>query len=227
MDQINRAVGFEQVAPCPFARMRFARHQQHAQTIPHAVDAQGGGVVAVGQLALLGVNCDLHDVDARMRHGQRDFNVAPHGHVERLCRRAINRDGQACVRGQIGGQCALILNPQGDGGFLIQNGKRGRVLNEQPAVPIRVPTGQQHMRRRVDHGGAVDVMHLSVGDQDCAGQTRGGFLRNRLGHGGHQGGTAVVRAIGNTHHAQFRPVHGGDFGAHAGQGGVGLCGAIR
>jgi hypothetical protein len=94
MHQIHACVRFQQVAPDPFARMRLARDQQHAQPVAHAVDLHDGGVVAVGQLALGHGHLELQHVHPAMRQAHGQFQILAHGNVEGLRVFAIDRDGQ-------------------------------------------------------------------------------------------------------------------------------------
>nr|WP_316629704.1 hypothetical protein [uncultured Brevundimonas sp.] len=52
MNQVDRRVGFQQIAPRPFRRVGLAGNEQHAQAVAHAVDADQGTVVDGGKLAL-------------------------------------------------------------------------------------------------------------------------------------------------------------------------------
>ena len=45
MNEVDRGVGLQQVAPGALARMRFARDEQHAQPVAHAFDHGHGAVV--------------------------------------------------------------------------------------------------------------------------------------------------------------------------------------
>ena len=38
VNKINRAVRLQKIAPCPTPSMRFPRHEQNTQTIPHTID---------------------------------------------------------------------------------------------------------------------------------------------------------------------------------------------
>jgi len=57
MHEIDRRVGFENVAPHPLASMRLARDEQHPQAVAHAVDDDCGAVVDKRQL--VGPGLDL------------------------------------------------------------------------------------------------------------------------------------------------------------------------
>ena len=59
MDEIDRRIGFEDVAPDPLAGMRLARHQQHPQPVAHAVDDDNRAVVVEGQLLRAGIDREL------------------------------------------------------------------------------------------------------------------------------------------------------------------------
>ena len=40
MDEVDRGIGLEHVAPGPLAGMRLARHEQHAHVLAHALDGR-------------------------------------------------------------------------------------------------------------------------------------------------------------------------------------------
>jgi len=79
VDQIDRRVGFEHVAPDALAGMRFAGNQQHPQAVAHPVDDDDGAVVNQGQLARAGRRFELQHIGAAMvdRDRQRDIAADP------------------------------------------------------------------------------------------------------------------------------------------------------
>ena len=72
MHEIDRGVGLQQVAPCPLARMRFARDQQNAQAVANAVGDHHGAIVQHRQLFGARGDIDLDDVGAAMAERQGD-----------------------------------------------------------------------------------------------------------------------------------------------------------
>ena len=76
MDEIDRGVGLQQVAPGALAGMRLAGNQQHAQILADAVDHGDGAVVGVGQLAVGAVDRQFDDVAAGARNGELQRHLA-------------------------------------------------------------------------------------------------------------------------------------------------------
>ena len=93
MDEVDRGVGFEDVAPDPLAGMRFARHQQHPQPVAHAVDDDDGAVIVEGQLLRAGLDLELDDIGSAMidRDRQRDVAIDRHRELVRRRRRPCAR----------------------------------------------------------------------------------------------------------------------------------------
>ena len=70
MHQVDRGVGLQEIAPGPFAGMRFARDEQHAQVLADAVDDVDGAVVRRRHLARNLRDGEFHDVASAARHGE-------------------------------------------------------------------------------------------------------------------------------------------------------------
>jgi hypothetical protein len=66
MHEIDRRVGFQQVAPGALAGMRLARDQQHAQPVAHAVDDDHRAVVVQRQLVLTAASVAARAVADRL-----------------------------------------------------------------------------------------------------------------------------------------------------------------
>ena len=93
MHQIDRRVGFEQVAPHPLAGMRLARNQQHLQPVAHAVDDDHGAVVDQGQLVRARIDLEFEHVRAAMVDRDRERHVAADRHHQPVRRAAILAPG--------------------------------------------------------------------------------------------------------------------------------------
>src|SRR5487761_2174856 len=124
--------------------MWFARYQQHAQLVTHAVDRDHRAVVDLRQLAGERRGLDLDDIRARMRdrHLYLDvgadvdealfqyFAVAPH--------RDLGRAGAA----------ALVLDAEADGLRLVDDAEARRLREHHAAVDFVLVAGDQRMQRR-------------------------------------------------------------------------------
>ena len=192
--------------------MRLSGHQQHAQPVSYAVDLDDRGIVAVGQLGIDGSNLKLQHVHPTVRQPQRQFQILARGHAELLRRHPIDGNRQLCRIAKAGRNRALIVDAQGQHHILAQNGKGRRVADGQPAVPVAVLSGQQHMHRGRHGGGGGQVMRLPVGDQDRPGHTGARFLGQGFCQRGHQQRAFISRGIAQPDQAQF---------------GIGQCGNFR
>ena len=212
MDQVDRGVRFQQVAPGTLTRMGLSGYQQHTQAVTHAVDADGGGIVAVGQLSGCVVQRDLHDVLAGMAGRHRQGQAGVQGHGDGLLVLAVHGQSQGDAAGAAGlGDQAMILDAQADGDLLPDQAKGRGLLDHQAAVPVLRLTGQQHVqRRRHPLRQHLRVMQAAIGDGDHPGQPSLGFG----GDGARQGG-GQRRAV-------ITVAHG-----HAAQVGAGQCGDAR
>ncbi len=227
MDEIDGAVGFQQVAPGPLTRIGLAGNQQHPQPVAHAVDLDDGGVVAVRQLALRGVERQLHDVLAAVVEHQRQLDILPDGHGDDLFRRTVHGDAQGDGPSREStGHLSLLVDAQRQAeGFADDAEGRGG-LDQEPAVPIPLVAGQQDVQRCRHVRSEIEVMHLSVRDEDRPRHPRARFLRQRLRQGGHGERAGIVGAIGDGDLAQFGVGQRRDLGLDPADGGGGLFGAV-
>ena len=179
MHEIDRGVGFQQVAPGALAGMRLAGDEQHAQLVAHAVDRDDRAVVDRRQFAFHRRGFDLDDIGAGMR--DRDL----HAHI--LSRRdvaavdllavAAHGDAHRTARG------ALILDAEGDHLRLPDNAEARRRGQHHAAVALVGLSGDQRMNRRgeAERGGVGrHVMHAAVGDEEGAGDA----VRRHVGEDG-------------------------------------------
>ena len=160
MDEIDRRIGFEDVAPDALAGMRLAGDQQHPQPVAHAVDDDDGAVVVERQLARAGLDRELEDVGAAMvdrrRSAARRGRPAPspgcggppslrHGHDAPgpgrapACRAAVRQ----------------ILDPDRQLQLLADQAEARRLRDDEPAVALVGQAGEQHVQRRADRSAAA------------------------------------------------------------------------
>ena len=128
MHKVDRAVGFQKIAPCARAGMRLTRDQKHAQAIAHAVDLDQRCVVAIGKFARRGGGGELQHVAPAMRQGQRQVNRLAKRDLKaaRLC--PVDRDIKRHGRDALGAG-AFIGDGQRHAHLFAKNGKGGGVFD--------------------------------------------------------------------------------------------------
>ena len=105
MHEVDRGVGFEQVAPGALAGMRLAGDQQHAQVLADAVDQRDGAVVGLRSARRRQrIDGELDDVAAGTRHDDVERHLlADHRPLDGLL---LAIDGHAHVdRAAVAGRC--------------------------------------------------------------------------------------------------------------------------
>ena len=212
MDEVDRGIGFEDVAPDPLAGMRLARDEQHPQTVAHAVDHDDRVVVVERQLVRAGLDRELEDIGSAVvdRQGQRNVAADRHRHLPR--RAAILapcHDRLALCALLLAGAFGQVLDPDLQLQFLADQAKARRLCDDEPAVAFVGQAGEQNVQRRADRlGGSLgvagrDVVHLPVGDHDDAGET----LSRHVGHCAREGGEQARPVIAGTGLRLSRPNH--------------------
>ncbi|CAM5514994.1 hypothetical protein FALB51S_03956 [Frigidibacter albus] len=223
MHEVDRGVGFQQVAPGALAGMGLARDQQHPQPVAHAIDLHHGSVVAVGQLALGGGEVELHHVLPAMLQRQRQFQIGFHRHLIGFGRAAV--DGQRHIDRAPGlgsGHRAHLLDAHHHRQGLADDAEGRRGLHHQPPVPVDGAPGLQQCQRRGHVGGEGKVMRLPVGNQDRAGHPGARFFGQRRGQRCHQQGAGILGAVAQVDAAQFGVGQRRDLGLDPRHGGGGL-----
>ena len=225
MNQIDRTVGFQQVAPCPGAGMGLARDEQHPQPVAYAVDLNQHGVVGAGQLAFGDGRRELQHVAPAMGQRERQLDVTAHRHREALRLVAIDRDVER-RRLEAFGRCSLVVDADRHGDGLAENPEGGCVVDAQPAIPVRGAPGMQKMHRRGQGRRAVDVVHAPIGEHDHSGDAPARLLGQRLGQRRHQLRAAVFLPVGNADAPHLRVAARGEPCRQRVGGGCGHCGAL-
>ena len=146
MDQIDRGVGLEQVAPGPFTDMGLSGDQQHPKPVTDPVDHHGGPVI------------QLRDLARSRLHRQFDHRRPGVLEDERLPLRASDHrfdgsggnavDAETNDRAPILGGCPDrhgVLHLVDDLEALADETVRGRLLDNQPSVPLVRVAGEKHM----------------------------------------------------------------------------------
>ena len=201
MHEIDRRVGFQDVAPDALPGMRLARDQQDAQPVAHAVDDDRGAVVRQRQFLRPGFGLDFQNIRAAVIDRDRQRHVAADRHHHRMRRAAILAPGDAGApfRGRLAvGRFASgrrqILDPHGQRRLLADQPEARRVRDREPAVVFVPVSREQHVQRRAKLAGrcfrrrARYVMHLPIGDHDDAGQA----LVRHIGQAAAQRGEQLV-----------------------------------
>ncbi len=193
MDEVDRGIGFEDVAPDPLAGMRLARDEQHPQTVTHAVDHDDGMVVVERQLARARLHCELENVGAAVidRQCQRNIAVDRHGHLAwRAAVLAPRHDRLAlCGLRLVSGFFRQVLNPDLQLQILADQAKARRLGDDEPAVAFVGQAREQNVQRRADRFGGCfrvaggNIVNLSVGNHDDPREA----LSRHIGHGAGEG----------------------------------------
>ena len=172
MDEVDRRIGLQQVAPDAQPRIGLAGHQQHPQAVADAVDEEHLPVVERRHLARPRLGLDLEHGLARAGqlegHGARaarrrleplaQLTVLPEGH---------RRPGRRCRAGQLlDAQGQLLLARRPWRSWAPRRPRGGGPA--RPGAPV-----SSTCKRRVDAAGARGrrhVVHLAVGEDHHARQ---------------------------------------------------------
>ncbi len=200
MDEIDRGIGLQKIAPDALAGVRFAGDKQHAQPVAHARHRDHGAVVLQRQFGRAGLGLHLDDILAAMADRDIDRGVLANRHHARADAVAVDADLDI-RRAALG--AAEIVDPHHHARRLSDNGEARRVDDGELAVAFVPAAGDQRMDRRMNGElvGRRRVMHLAVGDQDRAGDA----LRRHISQGAVQTGkklrTIVLARRRRHHHA--------------------------
>ena len=213
MDEVDRGIGFEDVAPDALAGMRLARDEQHPQAVAHAIDHDDGMIVVERQLARARLDRKLENIGSAVidRQGQWDIAADRHGHLPRRAAILAPRHDRLalCALLLAGGALRQILDPDLQLQFLADQAKARRLGDDQPAVALVGQAREQNVERRADRlGGRLgvaggDVVHLPVGDHDDAREA----LSRHVGHRAREGGEQARPVIAGAGLRLSRPDH--------------------
>ncbi len=168
--QVHRRVRLQQPSPGALAGMRLTGNQQHAQAVAHAVDLDHGAVVDGGDLALerIGRHFDHGRAGTRDRDVDRLLDTDRHAlHPHRL---TVAPDGEAGGSGRM--RRAEILDGDTYCRGLADDAVARCLDHPEPAIGLFALRRDQHVERCTARLGIRDVVHLSVGYGDGAGQPR-------------------------------------------------------
>ncbi len=93
MDEIDRSVGLQQIAPGALAGMRLAGDEQHAQVLADAVDDVDGAIVGLRHFAGQPGDREFENVVAAARHREGEGRVLPGRRLQRGDLVAVEPDG--------------------------------------------------------------------------------------------------------------------------------------
>ncbi len=195
MDQVDRRIGLEQVAPDPQARIRLAGHQQHPQPVAHAIDEEHLAVVQGGDLARRRVGLELEHRLARPAQLERQAPRGPGQDRNPLPGLAVlaerDRDRLAGVT------CGQLVDPKRDLLLVADHAVVRHLLDHQTPIALVVLAGQQQVHRRVDRERFEALRHivdLPVGQDQDARESRAVDLRQRRAQRREQPGAALAVA---------------------------------
>ena len=179
VDEIDVGVGLQNVAPHPFARMRLAGHQQHAQLVAHAVDRHHRLVVDRGQFVGKFGDLQFENIVAGVIDRRGYFEPFADARLHRGDRLAVAAHGDF-------GRLAMIVAVEhaGDDGLALADDAEARRFNQLDApVALALVAGDQHMQRRLEaerRGVGGSVVGNAVGDEDRAGHALGRRVGERF-----------------------------------------------
>jgi hypothetical protein len=173
VDQIDRRVGLQQVAPDAQARVRLTGDQQDAQPVAHAIDEEYLPVVERGDLIRRGLGLDFEHGLAGALELERHPLHGPRRQTDALAHLAVllERHGDRLVaRGR-----RQLLHAQRQFLRLVNHGVTGHLFDQQATVLLAGRAGQQQMDRRIDAEALQarrHVVHLAVRQDHHPGQAR-------------------------------------------------------
>ncbi len=222
MHQIDRRIGLQQPPPGALPGVRLARHQQHAQPVPHAVDLDDGPVIEARDFARQCFRLQLDDDRPGTGDRQIDRHFLPDRHGADLRRLAIAAECKLC--GPAGTGHPQILDRDPDGHVMPDQAEGRRLHNAQPAVGFLAAGRDQHMQRRWQrHRGRV--VHLPIGERHDAGEARLRDIRQRPVDRGKELGS-VMAAFLDHDGAQLQVRHPRGLGGQRRPGSVTQRGAV-
>ena len=167
VDEVDRGVRLQQVAPGALAGMRLAGDQQHAQVLADALDGDDGAVVDRRQLAGERLRLELDDVGPAM--GDVDDELAGHAgqHLLRRQRLAVDVDRHGDRRVVAGD--AVVDDAELDHLALVDDAEARRAVDDDAPVGLAGVAGEENVQRRVRRQARLarrDVVDLAVGEHD-------------------------------------------------------------
>ena len=155
VNEVDRGIRFQQIAPGPFAGMRLARYEQHAQVFANAVDNGDGAVVGVGDFAVGGVDRQFDDIAS----GSGDHDVERHLLADRGAfdrnRLAVDRDADIDLAAlAVGGD-----DPVGHLKRLADKAEARRILEADAAVLLVLVAGDQAHAAAPENSGPKAARH--------------------------------------------------------------------
>ena len=208
VNEIDGGVRLQQVAPCPFAGMRGARNEEHAQILAHALYDLDGAVVDRGQFAIDRPDREFEDVLAAVFE------------VEDIARRQIGADHHfgnysaieprrdPCRSARVIADRPVIDDGEFDRQAVADKAEaRGFVDFDTPVI-FPLGAGDQRIER---HGGRKccgiirDIVDLAVGDQEGSAEPARGDIADGLRQclEGKRLGAAVLIGGGNIDHPRL------------------------
>src|SRR5262249_61271514 len=142
--QADAGGGFEPVAPRPLAGGRFARYEETAQLVAHAVDGHNDAVVDLSKLARKRRRFDFDNVSSAMRNRNGDALRSPNWNIAHIYNLAVAPNGYQ--RGAFAR--ALVLHAIRNRLRLTDNAEPRRRHQGDAAVALVGMTGDEGVNRR-------------------------------------------------------------------------------
>ncbi len=168
--EVDGWIGLQQPPPGALAGMRFARDQQHAQPVAHAVDLHDRPVVDRGNLARKRISLQLEHGRPCARDRHFDDMLAADRKALDPGRIAVAPNRKPGGAGRMRHTEILDRDPQRHG--MTDNSVRGSLDDAQAAVDLLSSRRDEHVERHAARRGLGNVVHLAVGDGDDPGEPR-------------------------------------------------------
>ena len=195
VDQVDRGVGFQNVAPGALAGMGLAGDQQHPQAVAHAVHHRRRPVVGERKLPRSRLDLDLEHARAAVVELEFDFLLDSDRDVQSLLSAAVAAQGNARQARPI--PAGQILDGRGHAQLTPDDAEAGRPVDGQAPVALVARAGQQQVQRRIQAERLEvfgHIVNLTVADEYDAGDALARHLGKGLPQGREQAGAVLLDA---------------------------------
>ncbi len=174
MDEIDRGIGFQEVAPGALARMRLSRNEEHAKIFADAVEHMHGAVVRLRHLAGNRIDGEFQDVVAAARNGEAERQRLVPGSA---CSVAISLPFRRIVTSALPPEPRRHPRPERSFSAVRRRCEAGGADDFDAPVELVRLAADQGVDGCIEAELLVDVRHvvdLAVGNEDGAADTAGG-----------------------------------------------------
>ena len=206
VDEVDRGVGLEQVAPGALAGVRLAGDQQDPQVFADAFDFGYRAVVGEGQFAGERLGLELEDVRAGVRNVDDEFARLARGDHLGGQRVAVAGYGDADAAG-IGD--AIVEHAEMDRLVLSDDAEARRAVDDDAPVDLVVVAGEKHVEGRTAGQRLLagrNIVNLPIGQHDHRADAVGRHVGKRRGERPEQGRAVDGRTAAGLDGADLQPL---------------------